>query len=198
MEWTEKYRPKSLDEMVLNPNTKKELEKLSRNKKSFILYGPAGCGKTCFVNILLSDPDADHLKIDVSNQTMDYLRNNLRRYCGSAFNYTGTKYVVFNECDKLSKDAQTNLKDMMDDFAETNRFAFITRDKVIESTLLRSKVGNETFKCGVRNASCGLKTQFNEFIRESNGRDHLFSSWYELKDFFNRHAKVIRFLCAAV
>lgn len=142
----DRYKPKSLDEMVLNPNTRAGLESLTKNDLSFILYGPPGCGKTCFVEILLSDPEADWLKIDVEDQTVDYIRDKLKQYCGSVFNFTGKNYVILNECDKLSRDAQTILKDYMDGFVKNNRFAFITNEIEKINEAIRSRLVNVEFK----------------------------------------------------
>jgi replication-associated recombination protein RarA len=144
------YKPKSLDEMVLNPATRAALEGLTGNNLSFILYGPPGCGKTCFVDILLSEPDVDFLKIRVAHQTADYIRNELRQYCSSVFNYTGKNYVVFNECDKLSKDAQTMLKEEIETFAQTNRFVFITNKIENMNKAIVSRLVSVEFKNPVR------------------------------------------------
>jgi DNA polymerase III delta prime subunit len=138
-EWIHKYKPKSLDDMVLNPATRKELEKLSRNNKSFMLTGASGCGKNCFLDILLSESETDFLWLDPSKQAVKYIRENVEKYCSSVFNYTGKNFVVFNESDNLRIDSQKMLNEIIDKYDTVTRFAFITNklDRMTDSLLSR-------------------------------------------------------------
>ena len=109
------YKPKSLDEMVLNERTRRELESLIRSDLSFILYGDSGCGKGTFVDIILADvPDVNLMWVDASKQNVEWVRNNVERFAASVNMYDSMKHIVFNEADKLHHDSQTLLKEWIE------------------------------------------------------------------------------------
>lgn len=124
------YEPKTLEDMVLNPKTRKTLESLTRSNLSFILHGPPGCGKGTFTNILLSQDDGDPCLVKQKNLNVDYIRDTVTHYCDSAggMEYiTGqkTKHVVLNEAEKLHPDAQIMLRELIEKHAEHIRFIFM-------------------------------------------------------------------------
>lgn len=125
----DKYKPKSLGEMILNPKTRESLEKLALNNLSFILYGPEGCGKGTFVDILIADiNDTNLMWIEAARQNIDWIRDNVERYSATTTLYDSHKYIVFNECDKLSIDAQALLKGIIERYKDWNRFVFMTNN----------------------------------------------------------------------
>jgi replication factor C large subunit len=79
MNWSEKYRPQSLDELYLHTDTKNKLKNwiadFKSKKKGFIncliLHGPPGIGKTSLANLLLNTNDFDVMEFnssDIRNQ----------------------------------------------------------------------------------------------------------------------------------
>ena len=57
--WTAKYEPDNLDDMVLNPVVRNQLENILKEPKNVILYGATGVEKGTFTNILLRETNAD-------------------------------------------------------------------------------------------------------------------------------------------
>jgi DNA polymerase III delta prime subunit len=79
MNWSEKYRPQTLDDLYLNSDTKMKLttwiNDFKSKKKDFtnclILHGPPGIGKTSIANLLLESNDFDVIEFnssDIRNQ----------------------------------------------------------------------------------------------------------------------------------
>ena len=79
MNWSEKYRPQTLDDLYLNSDTKKKLKDWIKDFKSkkpdftncLILHGPPGIGKTSIANLLLENNDFDVIEFnssDIRNQ----------------------------------------------------------------------------------------------------------------------------------
>ncbi len=68
LNWTEKYRPKNLNNIVSNKESVINLKKFILEKKPTILYGPAGTGKTSSVHVLANELNYEILEINASDQ----------------------------------------------------------------------------------------------------------------------------------
>ncbi|HID20562.1 MAG TPA: replication factor C large subunit [Methanophagales archaeon] len=71
-EWTEKYRPKKLSEVVGNGKAIEELKEWAdavvKSKKAVILHGPPGCGKTSAAYALASERGWEVIELNASDQ----------------------------------------------------------------------------------------------------------------------------------
>ena len=100
--WTEKYKPKSLSEVVGNKKAKKEIEKWILSwekgipkKRAIFLYGPPGVGKTCTVEALANDFKMELISSDASTYRT---AGAVKRFAGRASEYGsifGTKKLIF-------------------------------------------------------------------------------------------------------
>ena len=79
MNWSEKYRPKSIEDLILNNDIKNNIKKwiiefIGKKKKftnCLILHGPPGIGKTSLAHIILNTYDFDIIEFnssDIRNQ----------------------------------------------------------------------------------------------------------------------------------
>ena len=68
--WTEKYRPKSLEEVVGNKKAVEELRRWAEGgaEQAVILYGPPGCGKTSAAHALASELGWEVIELNASDQ----------------------------------------------------------------------------------------------------------------------------------
>jgi DNA polymerase III delta prime subunit len=162
-EWTKKYEPKRLEDMVLHPSIRDKLRRVLRTFPSMILFSPPGMGKGTFTNIFLNETRFDHMWINASDERgIDKVRADVSHFAmsGSANtwfpigssdaqteqNHPHFNIVVFNEADSLTSEAQKSLKQLMEDVEKHCRFIFMTNniDKIEDA--IRSRCIEVEFK----------------------------------------------------
>jgi len=109
-QWTQKYRPKTLSEVVGNEETKKRIlqwihswRKGPPKKRALFLYGPPGTGKTVSAEALANDLDMELVQSNAS----DYrTAEAVERFAGRASKYgtlSGKKrLILFDELDGIT------------------------------------------------------------------------------------------------
>lgn len=125
--WTDKFRPKTIDEFYIPEYLKKFLYS-SVDTPHLLLYGPSGSGKTTFAKILTQNSHA--LFFNASDERgIDFIRNTVKKQA----QYIQKKFIVLDECENLTKDSQTCLRRILEDY-NTTTFIFITNyySKIID------------------------------------------------------------------
>jgi len=128
--WSEKYRPKSLDDLILPDDYRKKFASYIKEKNipHLLFYGGPGGGKTCLARILtesIIESKADLLYINGSvNNGVDFIRNVVEEFI-SVPSFGGTPRIVFyDEADRLSPSAQDSLKPSLETYCKYSRFIF--------------------------------------------------------------------------
>jgi DNA polymerase III delta prime subunit len=117
-----KYKPLTMDEMIVSPEMKKKLTKAIKELPNMILVGPPGVGKGTFVDILRRETNIECLKINCSDETgIDNIRDKVKDF-STTLGFSGIKLVYLNECDFLSPNAQGLLRDLMESVQKVTRF----------------------------------------------------------------------------
>ena len=153
--WVEKYRPQNLHDIVLDTYNRKIFDNIVKSQKfpNLLFYGPPGTGKTTSIvnlisayqnhslqkdndNINIKDIDSEQLvsfmkhmviHLNASDERgIDIIRNqiNMFVYSHSLF-YQGTKYVILDEIDYMTKNAQCALRNLLQTFKPNVRFCLI-------------------------------------------------------------------------
>lgn len=135
--WVEKYRPTDFNTIVLDPSNRKIMETILKNNyfPNLLLYGPPGTGKTTtIINLINSFQEIHNQKskglmihLNASDERgIDIIRNQINSFVNShtLFN-KGTKFVILDEVDYMTKNAQHALKYVLQNVNQNVRFCLI-------------------------------------------------------------------------
>lgn len=149
--WVEKYRPSTLDDLVLIDSMKSKIGLWMENKEMphVILTGVPGVGKTstvlCLIKNLLGE-NSNELVLACNaadERGVKAVQESIQSFCKKKFK-TDTvnathKIILLDEADSMTKKALQMITSMMDEYYDTTRFAFTCNDssKIIESVQSR-------------------------------------------------------------
>ena len=104
--WWQKYRPKTLDELILNKESKDILKSFESNKNipHLLFTSTAGTGKTSTAKILVNGVlNCDHLYINASEENgIDTIRTKIIGFSQTKSFDGNIKVIILDEC--LDKD----------------------------------------------------------------------------------------------
>jgi len=135
--WMEKYRPKIIEDIVLEPLNKQILKNIIETSyfPNLLFYGPPGTGKTTTIINLIN---AYQEKVGIKNKDLiihlnasdergiDIIRNQINFFVNSKplFN-NGMKFVILDEVDYMTKNAQQALRYLLQNYTSNVRFCLI-------------------------------------------------------------------------
>jgi len=135
--WVEAYRPKEFEEIVLEPLNKKILTNIIETGyfPNLLFYGPPGTGKTTtIINLVNSYQEKLNQKnkelmihLNASDERgIDIIRSQINQFVNSKtmFNH-GMKFVILDEVDYMTKNAQQALRYLLQNFSNNVRFCLI-------------------------------------------------------------------------
>ena len=133
--WVEKYRPKTFDDIVLDPLNKQLLENIIKTEhfSNLLFYGPPGTGKTTsiinMINNYQEKQNSKNLMIHLNasdERGIDIIRNQINTFVNSKslFN-NGMKFVILDEVDYMTKNAQMALRNLLQNYKSNVRFCLI-------------------------------------------------------------------------
>lgn len=136
--WTEKYRPRTIDETILPQAIKNTFNEYKTKKviPNLLLSGTQGLGKTTVAKALLAEIDSDYVMINGSlDRNIDTLRNEIMSFA-STMSFTGKrKFVILDEADGLNADSTMKaLRGFMEEFSSNCGFILTcnVKSKIIE------------------------------------------------------------------
>jgi DNA polymerase III delta prime subunit len=134
--WVEKYRPKNLDDLLLNEENREYFLSLKDDIPNLLFYGSAGIGKTTLAKILVNDVlNCQYLYINASDENgIDTIRGKVMSF-SQVRSFDGTKKVIIlDEFCGMTLDAQKTLRNVMEEFHNSTRFILTANyiKKIIE------------------------------------------------------------------
>lgn len=131
------YRPTHFDDIVLDPLNKKILKNIIDTGyfPNLLFYGPPGTGKTTtIINLINSYQEKTNTKnkdlvihLNASDERgIDIIRNQINFFVNSKpLFHNGMKFVIFDEVDYMTKNAQQALRYLLQDYSNNVRFCLI-------------------------------------------------------------------------
>ncbi len=135
--WVEKYRPSSLRDVVLDVTNKQILNNILEKNyfPNLLFYGPPGTGKTTTIINLI---DAYQKKYNQQNKGykihlnasddrgIEIIRNQIHQFVHTKTLFgNGLKFVILDEVDYMTKNAQQALRYLIQKYSNNIRFCLI-------------------------------------------------------------------------
>ncbi len=141
--WAEKYRPRSLDDIVNQEEIVTRLKKFvkEKNMPHLLFAGPPGTGKTTAAHALAHDLYGENyqqylLELNASDERgIDVIRTKVKEFARSRVpGEIPFKIIILDEADNMTADAQQALRRLMEMYTATTRFILIANypSKIIE------------------------------------------------------------------
>lgn len=122
--WTEKYRPVSLQDLVLEPGRAEKFQEMltAGEVPHIMLLGTPGSGKTTLAKILIAGLDCDVLVLNSSaDRGIDIVRDRVKSFVTLRSNKRW-RIVLLEEADNLTTDAQQAMRNLMEEYSSRARF----------------------------------------------------------------------------
>lgn len=141
--WVEKYRPKNLNDIILDEKTKCFIKDCIQKKSlpHLLFFGKQGMGKTSLAKIIVNEMDCDYLYINASDtRGIDTVRDEVKNFLQLMPGKNGLQILIMDEFDGFTPDGMRALRNLIEEYSETNRFIFTCNDinRIIEP--IRSRV----------------------------------------------------------
>ena len=135
--WVEKYRPSTLENIVLDDMNKTILQNIiiKNTFPNLLFYGPPGTGKTTTIINLIEkyqevyNQQDTSLKIHLNasdERGIEVIRNQINNFVNTKTFFTkGLKFVILDEVDYMTKNAQQALHYLIQQYSDNIRFCLI-------------------------------------------------------------------------
>ena len=152
--WTEKYRPRTIEDCILPERLKKPFQEYVNQKQipNLLLTGGAGVGKTTVAKAMCNEVGCDFMVINGSDESgIDTFRIKIKNYASSMSLSGGRKVIIIDEADYLNPNStQPALRNAIEEFASNCSFIFTCnyKNRIIEPLHSRCAVIEFSLKNG--------------------------------------------------
>ena len=157
--WVEKYRPTKFEDIVLEKMNRKILDNIIENDNfpNLLFYGPPGTGKTTTIINLIKryqekyNQNRKGLKIHLNasdDRGIDIIRNQISQFVTTKILFgTGIKFIILDEVDYMTKNAQQALRYLIQQYHSNIRFCLICNyisriDSALQNEFIRLRFCN--------------------------------------------------------
>jgi replication factor C subunit 2/4 len=151
MNWVEKYRPTTLNEICDQENIINSLKKtiITKNIPHLIFHGPSGCGKTSTILALAQEIFKENyleriIELNASDERgINIIRDKIKKNAKQSVNTNQEsppwKIIILDEADTMTIDSQFALRKIIDEYSKLTRFCIICNynNKIIEPIISR-------------------------------------------------------------
>ena len=172
--WVERYRPSTIDELILPESIKTTFSEIISQGKipNLILSGSAGTGKTSAAMVLCKSLNCDYIIINGSDEgrLIETLRNKLTQYCSSVSMSGGRKVVIMDEADYMTPDTvQPAMRGFIEQYSSNCSFIFTCnyKSRIIEPIHSRCAVVDYIITNPKKQADLFMKRCF-DILKQEN------------------------------
>jgi DNA polymerase III delta prime subunit len=175
--FTEKYRPKTINECILPDRLKTPFQEYvnQNNIPNLLLSGGAGVGKTTVAKAMCEEIGCDYMIINGSDENgVDVVRYKITNYASSMSLSGGRKVIIIDEADYLSPNAQAAFRNAIEEFASNCSFIFTCnyKNKLIDPLHSRCAVVDFTLKNNEKTQMAGQFFKRIQSILQSEEIDY--------------------------
>ncbi|KAH9397594.1 Replication factor C (RF-C) subunit [Tyrophagus putrescentiae] len=134
--WIEKYRPKTLDDLVSHKDIITTIEKFINEDRMphLLLYGPPGTGKTSTIlacaRKIFNEKEMPSMVLELNasdDRGIGIVRGPIQAFASTKVLFTRKAYklIILDEADAMTHDAQNALRRIIEKYTMNVRFCFI-------------------------------------------------------------------------
>jgi DNA polymerase III delta prime subunit len=145
--WEEKYRPKTLEDIVLSDELKKDIQKWKNDGEIpnlLLISKKPGLGKSSLAHVIINELNAEAKFINASLQrNIDTLRTEIQGFVSTASLEGKPKIIVLDEADYLNAEStQPALRGFIEQFSKNARFILTAnyKEKIIPAVKDRLQI----------------------------------------------------------
>jgi replication factor C subunit 2/4 len=154
IEWNEKYRPNTINDIKSQNDTIKSLKTVKETNilPHLLFFGPSGCGKTSTILALAKDLFKDKfedrvIELNASDERgINVIREKIKKYAQEAItldkNIPPWKLIILDEADSMTPESQYALRRIMEEYSKLTRFCIICNyhNKIIDPIISRCSI----------------------------------------------------------
>ena len=196
--WVEKYRPKTSEDILLDPFIKEKIDNIVKNKSipNMIITGEPGTGKTstiiCLAKQIYGDKNINESVLELNasdDRGLSIINNTILPFCKKKISKNLHKLVILDEADSITTKAQNLLSNIIAEYRKNTRFVFICNDcsqitESIQSRCMIIKYGRLSKENLVNKIKTICEIEKVEFTEDSIN-ELLFLSDYDIRQIIN-------------
>jgi DNA polymerase III delta prime subunit len=175
----EKYRPKTLEEIILLPRIRQHFE--NGITKNYIFSGHYGTGKTSLARILIGKYTKDKAFLEINSSlytSIETLRSDVEKFCKTQpmlETDDPIKYIFLDEFERVSSQYQDALKAFIEQYHKNVRFILTTNHLNKISDGIKSRFTIIDFDCKDHTEEKFLKQEIYKRITNQISKEEEFS-----------------------
>uniref|UniRef100_A0A6C0LU98 AAA+ ATPase domain-containing protein n=1 Tax=viral metagenome TaxID=1070528 RepID=A0A6C0LU98_9ZZZZ len=134
--WIEKYRPKKIDELILEDIISKQIEFFLKNIENthLIITGQPGVGKTSTVKCIARETLKDNLNSGylemnaAEDRGVRSISLTIPKFCKRLVNFKESKIILLDEADNMTSKCQHDINEMIKLYGKKTKFIFTCND----------------------------------------------------------------------